>query len=150
MHSKKWFSLGGLTCLFVMILLLVTQGIAHAQFGTVRIVRIWWGTGAASETVVLEPGTTRISQGAVVAWWTKGREEAKILFTSGKECETATAGPTGFMLEAKDCYVASYIPSGGLASLKFDEVGTFECEVSMKDKGTAKGTGVVASQDKDK
>ena len=148
MNRKRRITLGGLTCLFVMILLLATQGIANAQFGTVRIVRIWWGTGAASETVVLEPGTTRISQGAVVAWWNKGREEAKILFTSGKECETATAGPTGFMLEAKDCYVASYIPSGGIASLKFDEVGTFEFEVSIKDKGKAKGTVVVTSQDK--
>ena len=147
MNRKRRITLGGLTCLFVMILLLATQGIANAQFGTVRIVRIWWGTGAASETVVLEPGTTRVSQGAVVAWWNKGREEAKILFTSGKECESATAGPTGFMLEAKDCYVASYIPSGGIASLKFDEVGTFEFEVSIKDNGKAKGTVVVTAKD---
>ena len=148
MNSKKWLTLGGLTCLFVMILLLASQGISNAQYGTVRIVRIWWGLGAPSETVVIEPGTTRISQGAVVAWWNKGREEAKIKFTQGKECETATAGPTGFMLEAKDCYVASYIPSGGIASLKFDDVGTYEFEISIKDKGTAKGTVVVTAEDK--
>ena len=83
MNSKKWLTRGGLTCLFVMILLLASQGISNAQYGTVRIVRIWWGLGAASETVVIEPGTTRISQGAVVAWWNKGREEAKIKFTQG-------------------------------------------------------------------
>ena len=146
MNNKKRITLGGLACLVVMMLLLVTQGIAHAQFGTVRIVRLWWG-GSASEQMVIEPGVTRISQGAVVAWWNKGREEAKIRFTSGKECETATAGPTGFMLEAKNCYVSSYIPSGGIASLKFDEVGTFEFEVSIKDKGNVKGTVIVTAKD---
>jgi len=148
MNSKKCWAQAGLLCLLAMILVLATQGIANAQYGTVRVVRIWWGPGAAAKTVVIEPETTRISQGAVIAWWNKGREEAKILFTKGKECETATAGPTGFMLEPTNCYVASYIPSGGIASLKFDEVGTFEFEVSIKDKGAAKGSIVVTAEDK--
>jgi len=44
-----------------------------------------------------------------------------------------------FKLDAKNCYVTSFISYGGTSSLKLDEAGTFEVEVMTKGDIKAKG-----------
>lgn len=119
---------------------------ANTQEGTVAIVRIFCHPSAPQE-VIIEPETAYIAPGAVVAWWNKGRMDAKVQFLEGKECAVGSSAPTGFRLESQQCYTTSHMSPGGMSSLKFDEEGTYEFEVAFKGIGKKKGKVVVTKRE---
>lgn len=131
----------------IMVMFILGQATAFAQSGTTRIIRIWRLLTEGEKAVIVEPETTYVSEEAVVVWWNKGREEVKVRFLDGRKCEVQSSSPTGFVMESEDCYQTSYMASGTISSLKFDEEGTYEFEVETTDAGVAKGKIVVSKKE---
>jgi len=144
MKKNGLFIAGGLILLLAMVTCMAIPETANAQEGTVFIVRIFCHSSAPHK-IIIEPETAYIAPGAVVAWWNKGRTEAKVQFQEGKECAVESSAPTGFRLESQKCYTTSHMPPGGMSSLKFDEEGTYEFEVEVKGIGKKKG-GIVVTK----
>ena len=55
-----------------------------------------------------------------------------VVFEDGKSCVDVTDAPAGFTLNAKSCYVTSWIPFTGTSSLRFMEKGTYTYVVEAK------------------
>jgi plastocyanin len=125
------------------------QATAFAQQGTTRIIRIW-RLSSDKKVIIVEPAATRVLEGAVVVWWNKGGEQARVRFLNGEKCELRSSSPTGFVLEGENCYQTTYMKPGAISSLKFDEEGTYEFEVEIKEVGIKKGAVIVSKQDKSK
>jgi len=131
----------------ILAIFMLGQTTALAQQGTTRIVRIWRLSSEGKKVIIVEPATTNVFEEAVVVWWNKGGEGARIRFLDGKKCEVLSSSPTGFVLESENCYQTSYMAPGTISSLKFDEEGTYEFEVEFKDIGVKKGTVVVSKKE---
>jgi hypothetical protein len=141
MSKKRLLFTVGLTLIFSMATLLVSQGTIDAQ--KCRIIRIHQEKGSAGTTVRVEPQSLHISKDTCVIWinWVP-KEEVRVIFREdGKSCQDATDSPMGFSM-AENCYVTNFIPLGGTSSLKFNEEGTFRYEVEVP--GETKGTGQLA------
>ena len=93
-----------------------------------------------------------IDQGACVIWVNWGQDNVQVKFREGKKCEDVTEGPTGFKLDAENCYVTDFLPLGATSSLKFNEEGTYDYEVTWENqKGlVAKGKIMVRKVEKKK
>ena len=77
-------------------------------------------------------------------WVNFARDEVKIIFEEGKKCEDVTEAPSGFKLDAQNCYVTDYVKLGGTSSLKFNQQGTYDYEVKAFGKeATEKGQIIV-------
>lgn len=75
----------------------------------------------------------------------------KVIFEEGKRCAAATEAPTGFgMDDYGHCFVTTWIPFGGTASLSFKETGTYQYilevtpnEKELNGRNVGKGTVIV-------
>ena len=107
-----------------------------------RLIRIQ--ANAPHEAVFVEPMITRISKGTCVIWinWVRA-EEVRIVFEDGKKCDNVTDAPSGFDMDTENCYVTNYIPMGMTSSLRFNQEGTYEYVVKVKDGAQAKASIVV-------
>lgn len=141
MNRTKRLLVGTTLVLFtIMTVFCLSQQATNAQ--DCRIVRI--GSYAPHEGVFVEPATTRISKGSCVIWinWVRAKE-VQVIFSDGKKCDDVTDSPMGFDMNSENCYVTNYLPMGTTSSLKFNEAGTYEYEVKVKDGAQEKGKIVV-------
>jgi len=109
---------------FGVAILLAHSDVINAQ--DCRLVMIHSGEKNVAEGIVIEPVTVWASKGTCVIWsnWLRERQ-VKVMFNEGKKTEIATGAVRGFELDAANAYLTSWIPTGGTASLKFNEEGTF-------------------------
>ena len=118
---------------------LVNLETASAQ--ETRIIRLS-GVAYPTTTINIEPKVTFIAKGSVVVWVNLVRaEQVKVNFREGKKCLDVTKAPTGFKLDAQQCYVTDFIRLGGTSSLKFVDRGTYKYEVTTE--GGAKESGEI-------
>lgn len=105
-----------------------------------RIVRIHGGVSFSTKALRLEPDIITVTPGSVVIWnnWAKA-SDVKVTFKEGKICQDVTEAPMGFSLDARQCYVTSWIPLGGTSSLRFTEAGTYEYVVETTGGVTTHG-----------
>jgi hypothetical protein len=78
----------------------------------------------------IDPRTLYIDKNTIVVWMNGvPKQEVQVVFQDGKACRDVTANPMGsklgFKLDAKECYVTSFIPYADTSSLQFPESGTF-------------------------
>jgi hypothetical protein len=138
MNKKRLLLTVGLSLIFAVTTLLVSQGTIDAQ--KCRIVRIHQEKGSAGTTVRTEPEVTHISKDTCVIWinWVPKQEVRVVFREDGKRCQDATGSPVGFSM-AENCYVTNFIPLGGTSSLKFNDEGTFKYEVQVPGEGKSAG-----------
>ena len=106
-------------------IILVNQGAVNAS--EARIVRIVGGETPSIQSIRLEPAHLTISPGSVVIWNNWARTyEVKIIFKEGKVCEDVTDSETGFKMDAKNCFVTTWIKEGRTTSLRFNKHGEYE------------------------
>jgi hypothetical protein len=86
-----------------------------------------------------------VGKGTVVIWnnWARSTE-VKIVFEDGKTCKDVTEAPMGFSMDAKACYVTTWVPLGGTSSLRFVHSGTYKYEVETN--GGIKTSGKIVIQ----
>lgn len=88
-----------------------------------------------------------ITKGTIVIWMNSVvDEEVQVVFRDGKTCKDVSFSPIekGFSLDAKSCYVTSFIPYASTSSLQFTDVGSFDYAVSnISGKITGKGKIIV-------
>ena len=105
-----------------------------------RIVKIHGGATYSTQSLRLEPDILTVKKGSVIIWnnWAKA-SNVKVIFEEGKICQDVTEAPMGFLLDARQCYVTTWIPLGGTSSLRFTENGTYNYMVEttggIKTKG---------------
>ena len=106
---------------------------------------IYGGDSFSVKSIRIEPATLQIDKGSVVIWnnWAKA-SEVKVIFEEGKVCQDVTEAPTGFSMDAKQCYVTTWIPLGGTSSLKFTQTGTYKYKVETT--GGISGAGSIIVQ----
>ena len=125
-NKKKCMLIVGLSVLLFINFVPIDWSAVSAQ--NCRIIRLY-GIGEQTTkigSVNIEPRVVWIEAGDCVIWynWVKD-DETQIVFEEGKRCEDMTDAPSGFTLNAHNCYVTSYVPLGGTSSLKFTDAGTF-------------------------
>lgn len=59
----------------------------------------------------------------------------QVVFEEGKACKDVSLSPktSGFLLNAKSCYVTTFLSYAGTSSLKFTDTGTFEYTIVSED-----------------
>ena len=121
---------------------LANQGVADAQ--ECRIVRVWGKEAPPSFALYIEPRTMRVPKDTCVVWsnWVKAAE-IQIVFEDGKKCEDVTDSPTGFSLDAANCYVTNFLARGETSSLRFVEEGTYHYAIRAKGGPKEKGKIIV-------
>lgn len=81
----------------------------------------------------VEPSALSIKKNTIIVWMNGVPSEIQVVFQEGKICRDVTADPnrqvTGFFLNAKRCYVTSFLPYSGTTALQFIETGTYSYEV---------------------
>lgn len=85
-----------------------------------------------------DPPTLYVKKDAIVVWMSGiPKQEIQIVFADGKTCRDVTANPNtkfpGFYMDAKSCYVTSFLPYCATSTLQFPEAGTFEYKVVTVD-----------------
>jgi len=97
----------------------------------------------------VDPAITNIKKGTMVLWMNGvPGQEVQVIFEDGKTCRDISANPSqkfpGFFLDARSCYVTSFLPYTGTSVLQFTEEGSYEYDVVTEDgKMNAKGQIVV-------
>ena len=126
-----------------LVMLLASAGNIFAQ--EAAIVKIW----AKDQTINIDPPLLKVKKNTIVLWM-NGILNAEIqtVFEDGKRCMDVTVNPDlkhpGFYMDAKHCFVTSYVPYTATTSLQFPEAGSFEYTVvTMDGKMKAKGRIVV-------
>jgi hypothetical protein len=90
----------------------------------------------------IDPPVAKIEKGAVVVWLSGIKDaDIQVIFMDGKTCKDVTAPAKSFTMQAKDCYVTSFMSFGETSSLQFVESGTYRYYVAtfagdIKAKGT--------------
>ena len=121
--------------------ILVNQGTVNAS--EARIVRIMGGDTYSVKAIRLEPQMMTVSPGTVVIWNNMARVyEVKIIFEEGKVCADVTDAEVGFKLDAKSCFVTTWIKMGETTSLRFNEKGLYKYTVETPDD-RVKSTGTI-------
>ena len=133
MKTIKYCLILGITLLMVpATLLLVSHETANAQ--ECQIIRIY-ATFEPQASTRLEPDILSIGKGGCVVWLNWGRDKVKVNFREGKKCDVVTESPAGFSYDkTQDCYVTDFIALGGTSSLKFEEPGTYDYEVTWENR----------------
>ena len=116
--------------------LVIPQSTATA--GESRMIQI-----LGRETPVIEPPILQIEKGTTVVWWNDGKAEVRIVFEEGKKCADVTEDPSAFSLDAKSCYVTTWLPFGSKSSLRFTEAGVFEYTVEYSGRKKASRARIV-------
>lgn len=94
----------------------------------------------------LNPPDLYIKKNTVVIWMNSVMgEEVQVVFRDGKACQDISFSPeAAFNLDAKSCFVTSFLPYAATSSLKFMETGEFDYVVqNLSEKITGKGKIIV-------
>lgn len=94
----------------------------------------------------LNPPDLYVKKNTVVIWMNSVMgEEVQVVFRDGKACQDISFSPeAAFNLDAKSCFVTSFLPYAATSSLKFMETGEFDYVVqNLSEKITGKGKIIV-------
>jgi len=93
--------------------------------------------------LALEPETAFLSKGDCVVWFNLfTAPNVFVTFEDGNRCIQETKGDKGeWNLNEQNCYVASWIPFGGVLNLRFMEKGTYKYRIEAKDFPGVKAEG---------
>jgi hypothetical protein len=81
----------------------------------------------------IDPSNLSISKNTIVIWMNGVPDrEVQVVFENGKICKDVTVNPMRFKLDAKDCFVTTFIPFADTSSLQFPEAGTFNYTVQTE------------------
>lgn len=100
-------------------------------------------------TIVLDQPIIYVPVGSIVIWLNGVEDhEVKVSFQDGKACQDVVYSPKfkGFSLDAKSCFVTTFMPYAATSSLKFTTPGTFEYDVLTED-GTMNTKGKIVVRD---
>ena len=118
------------------------------------LVKIWAQKKGASKRMPMrtDPPTLNIEKDTIVIWMNGvAGKEIQIVFEDGKTCRDVTANTSlkqpGFFMDAKNCYVTSYLPYTSTSALQFPEAGNFGYIVVLED-GTVAAKGKIMVKDK--
>jgi hypothetical protein len=133
---------------FILTVLAVGLGMVMANAGNTlageaEIVKIWAKDGAMHA----EPANLNVKKNTVVVWMNGlVGKEIKIVFKEGKTCMDVTVNPDmkepNFFMDAKGCYVTSFVPYTNTTSLQFPEAGNFDYVILTSD-GTMSAKGKI-------
>ena len=138
MNKKRLVITLGVSFVVAMMIGFLSLEIVSAQ--ECRIIKIHGRTEHPS--IMIEPETIFLSKGDCAVWFNRfTAEDVKVTFEDGKKCSDVTKAPLGFSLNAKSCYVTSWMPFVGTSSLRFMEKGTYEYSVEAKNIGGVKAKG---------
>ncbi len=124
-------------------MLLTNAGNAFA--GEAEIVKIWAKHGAMKA----DPAVLTVKKNTIVVWMSGVEDkEIQIVFEDGKTCRDVTANPDlkrpNFFMDAKDCYVTSFVSYANTSTLQFPEAGNFDYKaLTIDGTMTAKGKIIV-------
>jgi plastocyanin len=91
----------------------------------------------------ISPDTVTVAKGTKVVWLNNA-SLTNVLFPRGREVAAASVDPSRFALDSVGKYNSGDIPQGGIASLSFVGVGTYQYDVIDQKSGGAKiGSGTV-------
>ena len=95
----------------------------------------------------IDPPTVYIKKNDIVVWMSGVPGiEIQIIFNEGKTCKDVTANPNvkvpNFYMDAKNCFVTSFLPYFATTALQFSETGTYEYQVVNED-GKMKAQGKI-------
>ena len=99
--------------------------------------------------LVLDQPTLYVPKGSIVIWLNGVEDhEVQVSFKDGKACQDVVYSPKfkGFSLNAKSCFVTTFMPYAATSSLKFTVPGIFEYEV-FTDDGTLTTKGKIVVRD---
>ena len=113
------FALAIMVSVILVTLLVIPPSTATA--GESRMIQI-----LGREAPIIEPPILQIEKGTTVVWFNDAKAELKVTFEDGKKCDDVTEAASAFSLDAKNCYVTTWLPFGATSSLRFTEAGTFE------------------------
>jgi len=143
MSKKRLLISFGVSCVVALMIGLLSWETISAQ--ECRLVRVHGRSEHPSLTI--EPQTSFISKGDCVVWFNRVfTDEIEIMFEEDKRCLDVTQNPQGaFTLDAKSCFVSTWIPFASTSNLRFMEKGTYDYVVKAKNwKGIqAKGQIIV-------
>jgi hypothetical protein len=131
---------------FVLTVLAVGLGIVLSNAGIplageAEIIKVWDRKGAMH----VEPADLNVEKNTIVVWMNGiVGKELQVVFKDGKTCRDVTVNPDlkhpNFFMDAKGCYVTSFVPYTNTTSLQFPEAGDFDYIVLTNDGTlTAKG-----------
>ncbi len=106
--------------------------------------------GDQAEGFYLDPPTIYIRKNTIILWMNGVPEkEVQVVFQEGKTCRDVTANPDmqvpGFFLDARGCYVTSFLPFTKTSTLQFPENGQYAYEAVTEDgKMRAEGKIIVS------
>jgi hypothetical protein len=130
MMEKRLLLVVGLVSMLAVTIMLLAQDIGIAQ--DCRIIRVHGGITLGQSEYRVEPETVIASKGTCVIWFNRAvANEIKIVFKEGKRCASMSEAPVGFSLDHEQCFVTTWVPFGGTASLKFTQAGTFDYTVEV-------------------
>ena len=128
----------------MLITLLVNPPLSFAE--DAQVVLIFKAKGDNTE-LRLNPPDLYVKKGTIVIWMNSVvDEEVQVVFRDGKTCKDVSFSPAqkGFSLDAKSCYVTSFIPYASTSSLQFTDIGSFDYAISnLSGKVTGKGKIIV-------
>lgn len=90
----------------------------------------------------IDPPVLKIEKDMIVVWLSGIKDaDIQVIFMDGKVCKDVTAPTETFKMNAKSCYVTSFISFGKTSSLQFIDAGTYRYYVAtatgqIKAKGT--------------
>jgi hypothetical protein len=125
---------------------LAASGPAFAE--DAQVVLIFQAKGDNTE-LRLNPPDLYVKKGTIVIWMNSVMgEEVQVVFRDGKTCKDVSYSPVekGFSLDAKSCYVTSFIPYASTSSLQFTDTGSFDYAISNL-TGKINGKGKIIVRD---
>jgi hypothetical protein len=136
MNTKRYNPTLAIIFSFALLFSFLSSSVAQQT----RVIRLQGSASNSQNGVRIEPDTMLISKGGVVIWnnWARS-SDVKIIFQEGKVCQDVTSAPMGFTLDAKQCYVTTWIPFGGTSSLRFTEKGNYHYVVEAAGGAKSKG-----------
>lgn len=130
----------------LIITLLVNPSPSFAE--DAQVVLIFKAKGDNTE-LRLNPPDLYVKKGAIVIWMNSiVDEEVQVIFRDGKSCKDVSFSPSekGFSLDARSCYVTSFIPYASTSSLQFTDTGSFDYAISNL-SGKINGKGKIIVRD---
>jgi hypothetical protein len=141
---KKIALVGKILFSMVLIALLVSPPLSFAT--DAQVILIFKSKGDNTELRLNTPDLY-VKKGTIVIWMNSVvDEEIQVIFRDGKTCKDVSFSPAekGFSLDAKSCYVTSFIPYASTSSLQFTDAGSFDYSISnLSGKITGKGKIIV-------
>jgi len=121
-----------------------TRPVVAIEGALVKVMPIEEG---GKKSMQVDPYVLTVKKNTIVVWMNGIEDqEIQIIFKEGKICRDITANPNqqypGFFMNAKNCYVTSFLPYMETSTLQFPEEGHFDYSVATKDD-SMKATGSI-------